>query len=84
MKVNYISPTRNLLELNVQEAWDLAGVYDSDSDFEKDCKLFAWIGRRKHRCIDFDVVSYSAELEQAAADGIEVLIIKETKNVTES
>ncbi len=84
MKVNYISPTRNLLELSLDEAYDRADVYDADSEFEKDCKLFAWIGKRKHRCIEFDVVSYSAELEKAVADGIEVLIIKEPKNVTES
>ena len=84
MKVNYIGPDRELLELTVCEVWNLAGVYDSDSDFEKDCKLFAWIGKRKHRCIEFNAVSYSAQLEKAAADGIEILIIKETKNVTES
>ena len=77
MKVNYIGPGRDLLELSVEEAWNQAGAYDSDSDLEKDCKLSAWIGRRKHRCIEFDVASYSAELERAAADGIEVLIIKE-------
>jgi len=84
MKINYIGPDRDLIELSVDEAYDRAGVYDSDSDFEKDCKLFAWIGRRKHRCIEFNAVSYSAELEQAVADGIEILIIKEPTHVTES
>ena len=84
MKINYIGPDRDLIELSVDEAYDRADVYDSDSDFEKDCKLFAWIGKRKHRCIEFNAVSYSAELEQAAADGIEILIIKEPTHVTES
>ena len=84
MKVNYIGPGRELTEYSLKEAYNMSGVYDSDSAFEKDCKLMHWIGKRKHRCIQFNAVSYSAELEQAAADGIEVLIIKENTDVTES
>ena len=66
-----------MIEVSMKEALDHAGVYHSDSDFELDLKLMSWIGKRKHRCIVFDVVTYSAELERAAADGIEVLITKE-------
>ena len=77
MKINSLGAGREMIELDLVEAQNLAGVYDSDSDFERDCKLGAWIGKRKHRCLVFDVVTYSAELERAAADGIEVLIIKE-------
>lgn len=84
MKINYVGPDRDLIELSVDEAYNMSGVYDSDSELERDFKLMHWIGRRKHRCIQFNAVSYSAELEQAAADGIEVLIIKENTDVTES
>ena len=84
MKINYIGPDRDLLECTLIEAYNHAGVYDDDDDFVRDSKLSAWLGRRRHRCIVFDVNTYSAELERAAADGVEVLIIKENKNVTES
>lgn len=73
-----------MLVLTVNEAYNLSGVYDTDSDFEKDCKLSAWIGRRKYRCIEYNVVTHPEESDQARVDGIEVLIIKETKNVTKS
>lgn len=66
-----------MIEVTEAEALNHAGVYRSDGDFERDCKLMGWIGKRKHRCIEFDVVSYSADLEQARADGIEVLITKD-------
>ena len=77
MKINSLGAGREMIELNLVEACNLAGVYHSDSDFERDLKLNSWIGKRKHRCIEFDVVTYSAELERAAADGIEVLITKD-------
>jgi hypothetical protein len=77
MKINSLGSGKEMIELGLREALYHAGVYDSDSDFERDCKLIGWIGNRKHRCIQFDEVIYSAELERAVADGIEVLIIKE-------
>ena len=77
MKINALGHGKEIIEVSVEEAYNHAGVYKSDNDFERDCKLMSWIGKRKHRCIEFDVVTYSAELERAAADGIEVLIIKE-------
>jgi hypothetical protein len=77
MKINALGAGREMTEVDLQEAFNLAGVYHSDSEFERDLKLNYWIGKRSHRCIVFDVVTYSAELERAAADGIEVLIIKE-------
>jgi hypothetical protein len=77
MKVNSLGAGREMVEIDLQEALNLAGVYHSDTEFERDLKLNYWIGKRRHRCIEFDVVSYSADLEHAAADGIEVLIIKE-------
>ena len=77
MKINALGAGRDMIEVKLQEAQNLAGIYHSDSEFERDLKLNHWIGKRSHRCIVFDVVTYSAELERAAADGIEVLIIKE-------
>ena len=77
MKINSLGLGREMLELTLIEAYNMSGVYNDDDDFVRDSKLFSWLGRRKHRCIVFDVHTYSAELEKAAADGIEVLIIKE-------
>jgi hypothetical protein len=84
MKINALGNGKELLEYTLTEAFNHAGVYNADSDFERDSKLFSWLGRRKHRCIVFDPATYSAELERAAADGIEVLIIKENKDVDQS
>jgi len=77
MKINSLGAGKEMTEVSLTEAFNLAGVYNSDNDFERDLKLNSWIGKRKHRCIEFDVVTYSAELERAAADGIEVLITKD-------
>jgi len=79
MKIHVLGLGKEMIEVSVQEAFNHSGAYSSDSDFERDCKLMSWIGKRRHRCIEFDVVSYSAQLEKAVADGIEVLIIKEKK-----
>ena len=77
MKIHLLDAGKEMIEVTEAEALNHAGVYRSDGDFERDCKLMGWIGKRKHRCIEFDVVSYSAELEQARTDGIEVLITKD-------
>jgi hypothetical protein len=77
MKINSLDSGNTMIEISLTEALNHAGVYNSDSDFERDCKLIGWIGRRKHRCIEFDATTYSVELARAVADGIEVLIIKE-------
>lgn len=84
MKVNSLGNGKHMLELTVIEAYNMAGVYNDDDDFVKDCRLSSWLKGRHHRCIQFDVMTYSAELERAAADGIEVLIIKENPDVSES
>lgn len=84
MKINSLGLGRSMIELTVNEAYNMAGVYNDDDEFVRDAKLFSWINKRKYRCLVFDVKTYSAELERAAADGVEVLIIKENKDVTES
>jgi hypothetical protein len=77
MIIHALGQGREMIEVTEAEALNHAGAYRSDGDFERDCKLMSWIGKRKHRCIEFDVVTYSAELERAVADGIEVLITKD-------
>jgi hypothetical protein len=77
MKIHVLGQGREMIEVTEREALNQAGAYSSDADLERDCKLMGWIGKRKHRCIEFDAVTYSADLEQARADGIEVLITKE-------
>jgi hypothetical protein len=84
MKINSLGLGKNMIELTVTEAYNMAGVYNDDDDFVKDSKLFSWLGGRRHRCIQFDAMTYSAQLEKAAADQIEVLIIKENQDVSES
>lgn len=60
-----------MLELTVKEAYDRAGVYDNDSEMERDLKLAAWVHRESWRC-----VSSQEELEQARKDGVEIIIKK--------
>jgi len=60
----------------LDQAFNFSGVYNSDSDFEKDCKLMSWIGRRRHRCILFDHDLYESQIASARADGIELVIVK--------
>lgn len=77
MKINSFGNNKEMIEISLTEALNHAGVYVSDGEFERDLKLNNWIGKRQHRCIEFDATHHSAQLEQAAADGIEILIIKE-------
>lgn len=60
----------------LEQALNFSGVYNSDSDFERDCKLMNWIGRQRHRCILLDHDLYESQVSQAQADGIEILIVK--------
>jgi len=73
-----------MIRLTLQQAQNLAGIYDDDNDFIRDSKLFSWLGRRNHRCISADSRTFIQEIESAEHDGIEVLIIKETTNVNKS
>ena len=53
----------------------MSGIYDTDTDMEKDSKFLTWIGKRKYRVID--LARYAQEREWAIDDAIEILIIKE-------
>ena len=67
-----------MVEVTIAEALNYAAVDPSDSDMVRDCKLYDWIGRRKHRCITGNVMTYRTDIEQAQSDGIDLIITKET------
>ena len=50
----------------------MAGIFDSDSELERDLKFSSWIDRRKYAIITVDQSQSGLE-----RDGIEVLIIKD-------
>ena len=60
-----------MLEVTVTEAYNMAGVYDSDSELERDLKFSAWVGRENWRCVDSP-----EELLKAREDGVEIIIKK--------
>lgn len=78
MKVTVLDGEKEMVEVTIAEAQNYAAVDPSDSDMVRDCKLYDWIGRRRHRCITVNPMTYSAEIEQAQADGIDLIITKET------
>ena len=67
-----------MLIISVVELKNLAGVYQDDTDFEKDLKISAWLGYQKYRIIDHDPVNSTQQVADAARDGMQVLIIKES------
>lgn len=76
MKITNLDNGHQFMEISLDQALAMSGVYQDDTDFETDMKLMAWIGRRKHRCIQYDPDRYLADLQQAQQDGIEILIAK--------
>lgn len=63
-------------ELTLKQAYDMSGIYNTDTDIEKDSKFSSWIGRRKYRvALQGDVAQAR---EKAIADGVEIFIIKES------
>jgi hypothetical protein len=80
MILHYINPNRDLKEYNFDEALLASGSSDHDSVFAQDQALEDWLKDKKYCVIEFDVKSYSSQLEIAVAEGIEVVIIKEKLN----
>lgn len=68
-----------MLELTLEQAYNRAGVYKSDSEFERDLKMSAWLQGQDWRC-----VQGPEELEQARRDAVDIIILKENTNVNES
>jgi len=62
------------------EALAAAGVTKDDHPMVQDQLLEDWLGDRRGRIIEFNAQSYSADLERAVADGMSIVIIKETPN----
>ena len=73
MKINFVS----MIEYTLREIKNLAGVDCSDSELAEDLKITQWLGERSYRVIEYDRNTYSAQLEKAVADHVEILIIKE-------
>ena len=80
MIVNYVGPGRELHQYTMQEALAAAGVTEHEHPMVQDQLLEDWLGGRRGRIIEFNAQSYSADLERAVADGISIVIIKETPN----
>jgi len=69
-----------MLEYTLSQAFNMAGVDATDSDWVRDAKFSTWIGKRKWVLIDHGQDSYRSKVEQAKVDGVDVLIIKGTSN----
>jgi hypothetical protein len=80
MIINFIAPGKEIKQYTWHEALSAAGATQTDHPMIQDQLLEDWIGNRRSRVIEFDVHSYSAELERAAADNIAIVIIKENPN----
>jgi predicted CoA-binding protein len=66
-----------MFEYTLQEIKNLAGVDCSDSELAEDLKITQWLGEQSYRVVDYNPYTYSAQLEKAVADHVEILIIKE-------
>lgn len=80
MITNFIAPGKEMKQYTWHEALSAAGATREDHPMIQDQLLEDWIGDRSIRVIEFDVHSYSAKLEQAVADNISIVIIKENPN----
>jgi hypothetical protein len=74
---NFIAPDRVLTQYTWHEALVAAGSSDHDPVFRQDQCLEDWLSGQKYQIIEFDVKSYSAKVEQAVAQGMNIVIIKE-------
>ena len=80
MIINYVGPGRELHQYTMAEALAAAGATQDDHPMVQDQLLEDWLGQRRGRVIEFNAQSYSTLLEQAVADGMSIVIIKETPN----
>ena len=54
-----------------------AGSSDHDPVFRQDQCMEDWLLGQRYQIIEFDAESYSAKIEQAVAQGMNIVIIKE-------
>ena len=74
---NFVAPGRTLTQYTWHEALVAAGSSESDPVFRQDQCLEDWLSGQQYQIIEFDAESYSAKLEQAVAQGMNIVIIKE-------
>ena len=74
MKITDVAPGHKMTELSWHEALMAAGTNETDPEMERDMKFTNWFGKQKYRIID--AKDYQTQQPKAAADGIELLIIK--------
>lgn len=74
---NFIAPGRILTQYTWHEALVAAGSSESDPIFLQDQCMEDWLLEQKYQIIEFDAQDYSAKMEQAVAQGMNIVIIKE-------
>ena len=72
----------SMVELSWHEALMAAGTNEEEPDMERDMKFLNWFGKKQYRIIDAS--DYETQQPKAAADGIELLIIKGNDYVRKS
>ena len=80
MIINYVGPGRELHQYTMQEALAAAGATQDEHPMVQDQLLEDWLGDRRGCVIEFNAQSYSADIERAVANGMTIVIIKETPN----
>lgn len=82
MKITDLASGETMIEMSWHEALLAAGTNETDLEMERDMRFTNWIGRRPCRIIDAQ--DYTTQQPKAAADGIELLIIKGNDYVRKS
>lgn len=70
---------RSLFIYDYHEALTRAGVDESDNEICKDTALEDLFKNRKVKHLAYDLKTYSAQLEIAVGEGVEVLIVHKEK-----
>ncbi len=74
MKITDVAPGHKMIEMSWHEALMAAGTNETDPEMERDMKFSNWFGKQQYRIID--AKDYQTQQPKAAADGIDLLIIK--------
>lgn len=74
---NFVGPEQTLAQYTWHQALLAAGSSESDSVFQQDQCLEDWLRGQRYQIIEFDAETHSANLAQAVAQGMNIVIIKE-------
>ena len=74
---NFVAPGRTLTQYTWHEALVAAGGSEHDPVFRQDQCMEDWLLGQRYQIIEFDAQDYSAKIEQAVAQGMNIVIIKE-------